>query len=288
MLAYKSRVQRMIEVQFINLPPSIPSIMTQNAIKKSELPLKNLVILGVLAGAFIALGAMGSSAAAHALEGAGVQKLVQAFIFPAGLIMVMLCGAELFTGDCLAAVACYQKKMRWAAFARVLVTVWLANMLGAVLVAVMVFLTPQWQQNGHLLGAYTLSIAANKTSIAFVPAFFSGILCNVMVCLAIWTATASVSAAGKVVCCLFPMLVFILGGFEHCVANMYYIPAGLLAKTNPNYVSVATAQLGVLPSKIEALNASNFFLANLLPVTLGNIIGGAVFVGGAYTLAYLK
>lgn len=275
-------------MQPIHTPTQIPQIMEQNGIAKTQMKPKRLIILAVMAGAFIALGAMGASAAAHAFSLPAVQKLVSAIVFPTGLIMVMLCGAELFTGDCLVVVSCLQKKVKWGQFAKLLAVVWLCNFVGGVLIAVLAFLTPQWQSNGGLLGAYTLKIAADKTAIAFGPAFFSSVLCNIMVCLAIWTANASPTAQGKVVCCLFPMIVFVIGGFEHCVANMYYIPAGLLAKTDVNYVRVATETLGVSAQKLSGLNVISFLLGNLLPVTLGNIIGGTVFVGGAYTVAYLK
>ncbi len=271
----------------INTPQQIPAIMEQNGINKANMGFRRLVILAIMAGAFIGLGAMGASAAAHAFTSPAVQKLVSSVVFPTGLIMVMLCGAELFTGDCLVVVSCLQKKVKWRQFLRLLAIVWLFNFVGGALVALLTYLTPQWSANGGLLGAYTLKIAADKTAIDLGSAFFSGILCNIMVCLAIWTATASPTAAGKVICCLFPMIVFIEGGFEHCVANMYYITAGLLAKANPNYVAVALNTLNLSQEKLEGLTIANF-LIRLVPVTIGNILGGAVFVGGAYTIAYLK
>ena len=271
----------------INTPAQIPANMEQVGIKKAEAPFLKLALMAIMAGLFIGLGAMGASAAAHAFESPAVQKMVSAVVFPTGLIMVLLCGADLFTGDCLVVVSCMQKKVAWSKFLRLLTIVWLFNFAGSILAAGLTFLTPQWNANGGLLGAYTIKLAADKTAIDLLPAFFSGILCNIMVCLSVWTAMASPTAAGKVICCLFPMIVFIQGGFEHCVANMYYITAGLMAKTNPNYVTVALSTLNVSQEKLNGLNIVNF-LIRLVPVTVGNIIGGSVFVGGVYAVIYLK
>ena len=271
----------------MNTPAQIAALTEEIGVYKANQKVKKLAILSIFGGLFIGLGAMGASVAAHAFESAAAQKMISAVVFPTGLIMLLLCGAELFTGDCLAAIACIQKKMPWRKFFRLLLLVWLFNFIGGAVGALLTFLTPQWDMNGGLLGGYVIKLAADKTAIGLMPAFVSGILCNIMVCLAIWAAAASTDAIGKIFGCFFPLVVFVLGGFEHCVANMYYITAGLLAKTNPGYVAVALETLHVSQAKLEGLTVANFFI-RLIPVTLGNVVGGSAFIGAMYTWEYLK
>ena len=271
----------------MNTPAQIAAMTEEIGVYKANQKVRKLAILAIFGGLFIGLGAMGASVAAHAIESVAAQKMISAVVFPTGLIMLLLCGAELFTGDCLAAIACIQKKISWLKFFKLLTLVWLFNFIGGAIAAGLTFLTPQWNMNGGLLGAYVIKLAADKTAIALAPAFVSGILCNVMVCLAIWAAAAAKDATGKIFACFFPLVVFVLSGFEHCVANMYYITAGLLAKTNPAYVAVAMDALHASPEKLEGLTIANF-LIRLIPVTLGNIVGGSAFIGAMYTWEYLK
>ena len=165
--------------------------------------------------------------------------------------------------------------------------VYLGNLVGSVLVAFFVLRSGQLGYTGCLLGGFTLKLAVYKTALTFEKAFFMGILCNWLVCLAVWMAYGAGDVAGKILAIFFPIWLFVASGFEHSIANMYYIPAGILAKADPLFVEKAL-ELGTSQQAIDALGWGSMFSANLLPVTLGNILGGALFVGLAYWIAYRR
>lgn len=247
--------------------------------KKTECATLKLGIKAALAGMMIAFGAAGSSVAAHNIANVGLLRLVSGVVFPVGLMLVIFTGAELFTGDCLMGMGITNKTTKIADVIRVLVIVYLGNMLGSVLVAGGVYMAGQFDYSGGLLGAYTIKLAVGKCNLAFFQAFCSGILCNILVCLAVVLALCAKEAAGKILSAFFVIMLFVVCGFEHCVANMYYIPAGLIAKMNPDYVKVAMETYGFTAEQIQSLNIENFLVTNQIPVTLGNIVGGMFFVG---------
>jgi formate/nitrite transporter len=216
------------------------------------MPKGKMFLLAVLAGLFIAVAGVGS------LIGSTVAgKLAGACIFPAGLAMVILAGSELFTGNNLMVISLLEKKITVSQLLTAWLVVYAGNLVGAMLVAWLAVA-------GGTFGAYyeaLIAAAAAKTSLAFEEAVLRGILCNVLVCVAVWMAMAAKEPAGKVLGLFFPIMVFVLCGFEHCVANMFYIPAGLMA----------SARYGVTA---EGLTWGTFLGRNLLPVTIGNIIGG--------------
>ncbi|MDR0596831.1 MAG: formate/nitrite transporter family protein [Clostridiales Family XIII bacterium] len=250
---------------------------------------RKLLVLAVLAGAFVAFGAESSSMAAHALladpQTFGLGKALAGAIFPVGLILVVIAGAELFTGNVLIAGAVAAKRVSLRAMLRNWGIVYLGNFIGSVLIAWFVVESGQLHGGAELLGAMTIKIAAGKTALGFPSALILGIMCNWLVCLAVWMAFAALTVQGKIAAIFFPVMVFVLSGFEHSIANMYYIPAGIMAKANPDWVSAA-ASLGVAQEQIDGLSWGSFLGGNLVPVTLGNIIGGAVFVSLAYLAAY--
>jgi formate transporter len=254
--------------------------------KKATLGVYKLFILGMLAGAFIAFAAEGSNVAIHTIESVGIAKTVAGAIFAAGLMMVIVAGAELFTGNNLIVIACAQKSTSWAGLLKNWAVVYLGNFVGSMLIVLFVYLSGQLNFSDGMLGGLTIKIAAYKTNLSFANAFFLGILCNWLVCIAVWMSFAAKDIAGKLIAIFFPIWLFVTSGFEHSVANMYYIPAGILARLNPAWVESAKA-MGVLPEKIEKLNWGTMVVRNLVPVTLGNIVGGAVFVGIIYWLIYL-
>ena len=219
---------------------------------KASLSVKKTLPLGFLAGMFIAFGALGSTTAMANIAG-GAGKLAGACVFPAGLIMVVLAGAELFTGNCLMAGPALNKKVKWVDVGCNWLLVYLSNMLGAAFMALLVYFSGF---ASGTLGVTARDIAANKCALPFFQAFFRGIGCNILVCGAVWMASGAETAGGKAVCCFFPVMLFVLCGFEHSVANMYYIPLGILI--DPNRVSMPA-----------------YLFGNLMPVTLGNIVGGA-------------
>jgi formate/nitrite transporter len=248
-----------------------------------------VLVLAVLAGAFIAFGAEGSNLAAYGLLADpatfGLGKALAGAIFPVGLILVVIAGAELFTGNILMAGAVVRRRVSAGAMLRNWGIVYLGNFIGSLLLAWFIFTSGQLHGGADLLGAVTIKIAAGKVGLSFSSALVLGILCNWLVCLAVWMTYASNTVSGKIAAIFFPIMVFVLSGFEHSVANMYYIPAGIFAKSDPAFVSAAL-DIGVTQQQIDGLTWGSFLGCNLPPVTLGNIIGGAVFVSFAYIAAY--
>ena len=239
----------------------------------------NIFVKACFAGMFIGMGAAGSNVAAHNIGNVGVARLIAGTVFPVGLMMVILLGAELFTGDCLVIMAVPDKKITLADFVKLLVTVYLGNFVGGVLFSILILFSNQLNYSAGLLGAYTINVAINKVNLSFGVALVSGILCNILVSAAVLMANCSKDISGKLLVCFFVIMLFVTSGFEHCVANMYYITAGLLAKTNPAYVAAAIEQYGISQEKLDSLNIISFVCKNLIPVTIGNIIGGSFFVG---------
>lgn len=267
-------------------PQEIAENYVEIGVKKANLASSQLFVLAILAGAFIAFASEGSNVAIHTLESVGLGKALAGALFSTGLMLVLVAGGELFTGNCLILISCFQGKVSWRALFRNWCIVYLGNFVGSILLAWLILQSGQLNFSSGLLGAFTIKTAAYKTGITFTNAFVMGILCNWLVCLAAWMSYGAKDIAGKLLAIFFPIWLFITSGFEHSVANMYYIPAGIMAKSNPEWVNSAIL-LGSVPNKIEALNWGSFFLNNLFPVTLGNIVGGCLFVGCAYWFSYL-
>lgn len=245
-----------------------------------------IIILSIFAGIFISFGAAGSSLAAHNIVTAGVGKIITGLVFPVGLMMVILTGAELFTGDCMFIMGVAEKRYKFISMLKILVLVYAGNMAGSILMAILITMSGQLDVSQGLLGAYTIKIAAAKTSIPFASALISGILCNVLVCTAVFMAGCAKDITGKLFSAFFPIMLFVICGFEHCVANMYFIPAGIMAAKNHTYVNLAMQNYGLSMEQISTVNWSNFFTQNLIPVTIGNIVGGIVFFAMPILMAY--
>lgn len=247
-----------------------------------------LMILGLLAGAFIAFAAAGSNTAAFNLlmnpETFGLGKVLSGTIFTAGLIMVVLTGTELFTGNVLILAAVADKKVRLSRMLRNWIIVYIANFLGALFIAFVIYYSGQLSGGESMLGAFTVKVAAGKVNLGFMKALLLGILCNWLVCIAVWISFSASTVTGKIAGMFFPIWLFVTSGFEHSIANMYFIPAGILAKGNEAFASLS----GLSDSALDALTWGAFFTDNLIPVTLGNMIGGGVFVAMAYWLAFRK
>lgn len=259
----------------------------QNGIKKTNLTTKKLILLGIAAGFFIGIGAEASSLAMHGISNVGLARTVAGTVFPIGLMLIVLLGGELFTGNCLISMAVYDKKAKLKGMIRNLTIVYISNFIGAALMAWMINNCGQLNFSDGGAGAFTIKVALGKVGIDPMQAIVSGILCNVLVCLAIFMAATAKDVAGKCIAIFFPIFVFVISGFEHCVANMYYIPAGILAAHNPIYAAKATELYGITAEQLSGLNFGTMF-SNLLPVTIGNIIGGMVFVGLLYWYLYRK
>ncbi len=247
--------------------------------KKIKLPERKTFVKAIMAGAMIAFGAAISSVAAHTIADVGLARLAAAIVFPVGLMMVILFNAELFTGDCLVAMSIFDRKIKLLSCVRLLLTAYIGNFIGAILIALLIYFSGQLDYSSGMLGAYTIKIALGKVNLSFVEALTSGILCNILVCAAVLMAACAKDITGKLLVCFFVIMLFVTGGFEHCVANMYYIPAGLIAMTKPEYIELATSTYGYSTDYVSTLNIAGFFVKNLLPVTIGNIIGGSILVG---------
>lgn len=266
-----------------------PSEMYEKAIKsgvtKSRLPFKPLFFLAILAGAYIALGAVFSSIIALGMPGIwpyGIMKVLQGIAFSLGLILVVIGGAELFTGNNLMVIAWLERKITFLSMLRNWALVYIGNFAGSLIIAFLVILGSEYDASSGALGKSILSLAVLKVSYPFLKAFVLGILCNLLVCLAVWLTYSGRSTIDKIMAIIFPISAFIAAGFEHSVANMYIIPAGLLLK---HFDPAFAAQAGI---ETSSLTWQAFFAGNLLPVTLGNIVGGAIFVGITYFLVFQK
>lgn len=261
----------------------------QGSIAKAKTPPLRLFAKAVMAGAMIALGAAASSVAAHGIADVGLSRLVAGCVFPVGLMMVVLLGAELFTGDCLVAMGVMDKRIRLGSYARLLLIVYLGNLAGAVLIALLTVWSGQLNYSGGMLGAYAIKVAVGKVNMTFAQGLTSSILCNVLVCAAVLMALCAKDVTGKLLSCFFAIMLFVTAGYEHCVANMYYIPVGMLALNNPAYRSLAAEAYGLGAEQLSSLNTLNFLVRNLLPVTLGNILGGVGLVAApVYYLNRIK
>ncbi|MEL7655031.1 MAG: formate/nitrite transporter family protein [Bacillota bacterium] len=249
---------------------------------------QKLFLLGILAGAFIAFAAEGSNMAAFNLFAEpttyGLGKALAGVVFGTGLMLVILAGGELFTGNTMILAAVCDKKVSVSKMLRNWVIVYIGNFLGSVLIAYMMVHSGLFSSGADMLGAVTLKIAAYKVNLGFSQAFYLGIMCNWLVCLAVWISFGADTMAGKILAIFFPIWLFITSGFEHSVANMYYIPAGILIKENAAFAELTHLSQEVLNS----LTWSSFIVHNLVPVTLGNIGGGGIFVGMAYWYVYKK
>jgi len=254
--------------------------------KKVGLPAYKQFLLGILAGAFIAFAAEGSNVAIHTISSVGIGKALAGALFATGLMMVIVAGAELFTGNCLIVVSCSEGRASWIELLKNWFFVYTGNFVGSMIIVFFILQSGQLDFSNGMLGGYTIKVAAYKTGLTFSKAFFMGIMCNWLVCIAVWMAFGAKDIAGKLLAIFFPIWLFVTSGFEHSIANMYYIPAGILAKTNSAWVEAAVS-MGVKPEKIDALNWGSFIFKNLIPVTIGNIVGGCLFVGIVYWLSYM-
>jgi formate/nitrite transporter len=275
-----------IEGMPIYLSPAEMTVKAEDiAIAKTRLTSMQQLLLGLLAGAYIAFGAVFSAVAVTGMSGVapyGLTRITAGVTFCLGLILVVVSGAELFTGNNLMIIALLHRKITLGALLRNWGIVYVGNFIGSVLVALLVIGARLYTFSNGDLGKTILTVANNKVHYSFSQALFLGILCNILVCLAVWMTYSTPSISGKILAILFPISAFIAAGFEHSVANMYILSVGLLLKNfDPAFVSGLNLNLA-------SLNWGNALLLNLLPVTLGNILGGAGFVGLIYALVYRK
>ncbi len=272
----------------VRMEALLPKEMAEKAeaagVRKAALPFLPLFALAVLAGAFIGLGAMFATvmATGSSVLPYGVARLLIGLVFCLGLILVVVAGAELFTGNNLIVMAWANRKISTWALLRNWLIVYVGNFVGSLGTAALVFLARQYTSGSGSVGEAALKIAVGKVNLGFVQALALGILCNALVCLAVWLTYSARSVADKILAIIFPITAFVAAGFEHSIANMYYVPYALLIKAfDPAFVVASKVD-------ISSLTWGSFFLKNLLPVTLGNIIGGSVLVAIMYWFIYLR
>jgi formate/nitrite transporter len=268
------------------LPASMAVRAEQSGVTRTATDPLIVFVLSILAGAFVAFGAIfATTVTAGGGLPYGVGRLLTGLVFSAGLVMVIIAGAELFTGNNLIVMAWASRKIK----TRALLLNWLlsftGNFVGAMATAVLMFYSTQYTFGDGAVGLVALNIANTKASLEFVPALILGILCNALVCLAVWMLFSARTNIDRIVTAIPPVAIFAAAGFEHCIANIYFIPMGLFIKAGaPDSFWKA---IGKTATDFPGLTWSNF-LANLFPVTIGNIIGGSLMVGAVYWFVYLR
>lgn len=272
-------------------PAAVAADLNENiCVKKTTNTNFKLLVLGILAGAYIAFGGELSNMIGHdaaKFVGAGLAAFIKGAVFSVGLMLVVIAGAELFTGNTMITMSVLDGKSKLGGLLRNWTVVYAANLIGSLLVAYIMFGTGLLEGANVAVGVSALKTAAGKASLAFWPAFFRGIMCNWLVCLAVWMALTSRNTIGKVWAIFFPIMAFVASGFEHSIANMYFIPIGILLKGVNEVVAAATAA-GLAPEALANVSVYGFLVRNLIPVTLGNIVGGGFFVATLYWLAYVR
>lgn len=255
-------------------PAEVASILNEGGVGKAKRGTLDLIVLGILAGAYVSIAGLVSLIVGHDAPeflGVGVSRFLIGTVFTLGLALVLLAGAELFTGNCMMSMTLLDRKITWSEMFRNWFLVYFSNFLGSLLVAGIVYAAQVGSMNHGLLGEYAAKVADGKMSLTFSVALFRGIMANWMVCLGVWIAAGAKDVAGKVLGMYLPIMGFVAANFEHSVANMFFVPFGLLQEKSLDFAHLA-----------------NFTWKNLVPVTIGNIIGGSVFVGVFYWYLYLR
>jgi formate/nitrite transporter len=266
-------------------PPEMARRAEQVGVAKAGMDVMTTFALAVLAGAFIALGAMFSTTVLAGSTGLsyGVGRLLGGVAFSLGLILVVAAGAELFTGNNLIVMAWAGRLVSTARVLRNWAIVYAGNFAGAIATAGLVYVSRQYEFGNGAVGTQALTIASAKSGLGFAQAIALGALCNALVCLAVWLCYGARSMADKILAIVPPIAAFVAAGFEHSVANMYFLPFGLLVKGDDGFVSSIAN-----PPDLSRLTWERFLVHNLVPVTIGNVIGGALMVGAVYWFVYLR
>jgi formate/nitrite transporter len=267
------------------IPAEIATRAERIGVQKANMDTMTTFSLAVLAGAFIAMGAVFATTTLTGAQGMmpyGAAKLLGGLVFCLGLVLVVVAGAELFTGNNLIVMAWASGKISTGRVLRNWAIVYVGNFLGAIFTAALMFATRQYTFNSGGIGATALSIAVGKVQLTFVQAVALGVMCNALVCLAVWLTLSARSTLDKIAAIIFPVTAFVAAGFEHSIANMYFVPIGLFIR---QFDPAFAASTGI---DLNTLTWGNFLLHNLLPVTIGNIFGGAVLVATVYWFIFLR
>lgn len=274
-----------------NVDSLLPSEMALHAesvgVSKVNMSVSKTLVLAMLAGAFIAFGSIFfTTVTAGSTMSYGITRLIGGLSFSLGLVLVIVGGAELFTGNSLIIMAWANKKINTSQLLKNWILVYIGNMTGALFIVVLMFFSRQYSFASGAVGMNMLNIAKAKCELGFAQAIVLGILCNILVCLAVWLCFSSRSISGKIASIIFPITAFVASGFEHSIANMYFIPEAILVLNSGDDKFLALVNTS--GQNYESVSWSNYLLDNLLPVTMGNIIGGAVLVGLVYWFVFLR
>lgn len=256
-------------------PLEIARNYVEIGVHKTKLSIFKMILLGFFAGLFIAFAGIASTTASSTITIPSVAKLIGGIVFPAGITMVIMAGSELFTGNCLIILSVLEKRVPIHRMLKNWLFVYIGNFLGAAFVAFLVVYGHTPELFGGALAEAIVNAGKARTDLTIMESFIRGILCNILVCIAIWMSYAAIRISGKLMVSFWPVMLFVLCGFEHCVADMYFGVAALLT----------SAEYGIAA---EGLTWSSFLFKSLFPVTLGNIVGGAGIVGVGYWLGYLS
>ncbi|SHH17755.1 formate/nitrite transporter family protein [Tepidibacter thalassicus] len=249
------------------LPREVAEATVNSGVVKANLSISRLILLGIFAGIFISFGAYGDIVVMQSLKNIdiGIMKFMGAFVFPVGLMLVVIAGAELFTGNNLMTLALMDGKITLRGLLKNWVFVYIGNFIGSILIVIVIFKAGLLKDRAADL---SIAIAKGKLGLTFEVAFLRAVLCNIIVVLAVWMATAAQDIVSKIFACWFPIMLFVLSGYEHSIANMFFIPMGKL--------------LGL------SVTWGEIFIKNLIPVTIGNIVGGGLIVPLVYYICYIK
>lgn len=269
-------------------PSQIASRIDAIAAVKAKYNTAQTFWMGINAGVYIGLGSQFltlviSDSTLHF----GLTSIIAGIVFSLGLILVVVGGAELFTGNCLIIIGYVDKRITNKEVFKNWSISFTGNLVGSLMLVWWMYQSHQWEFFHNMVGAKALLIANKKVNLSFEAAFARGVLCNSMVCLAVWLCFSARNVADKIISLVFPVAGFIASGFEHCVANMYFIPMGIVLRRNPDVVTAAEKMAGKTLD-LSQLNWTGFFINNQFPVILGNIVGGVILVGIAFWFIYQR
>jgi formate/nitrite transporter len=270
------------------VPADMAARAEESGVRRASMDLLTVLVLSVLAGAFISFGGIFATTVSAGSAGLpyGVARLLTGVVFSVGLILVVVGGAELFTGNNLIVMAWASGKVKTRSVLLNWLVAFAGNCVGAVATAGLMFYTTQYTFGSGAVGLAALTTANSKVSLAFVPALTLGIMCNALVCLAVWMCFSARTTIDRVVTIVPPVTAFVAAGFEHCIANVYFIPMALFIKAGAG--GAFWDSIGKTAADYPALTWTNFLFGNLIPVTAGNLIGGSLLVGAVYWYVYLR
>jgi formate/nitrite transporter len=272
----------------MNSPKEIAHNYIALGVTKTQYPIVKMLLLAVMAGMFISLAGVGSTLVPVTVVGtplASFGRLLSAAVFPAGLAMVLLAGSELFTGNCLIIISVLEKEVKLGAMLKNWFFVYIGNFIGGIIIAAISVYGGTFSLFGGDAAVGLMHTAITKVNLTFGEVLLRGILCNFLVCIAVWMSFAAKNVVGKLAAMYLPIMLFVLSNYEHSIANMFFIPAGIFSLDNGANILAYIDKYG--PVSIGTLTWSSMFIKNLIPSTLGNIIGGTVLVGVTYWFIYL-